>query len=116
MWSGSSGVTISVVCVCRVMQATSALDSQSEAAVQQALDAVMAQGGRTTIVIAHRLSTIKRADMIVGIKAGRVVEKGTHEELMNDPEGLYRGLVEAQESGRDGGEFAGGCVRVVGGW
>lgn len=84
-------------------QATSALDSQSEATVQAALNKIMDSGGRTTIVIAHRLSTIKSADIIVGIDKGRVVEQGSHDELMQNPEGLYRRMVEAQESGRDGG-------------
>ncbi|MDQ6916460.1 MAG: lipid ABC transporter permease/ATP-binding protein, partial [Pseudomonadota bacterium] len=59
---------------------TSALDSESERHVQAAMDALMQ--GRTTIVIAHRLSTIERVDRIVVLDAGRVVEQGTHAELL----------------------------------
>lgn len=76
-------------------EATSALDSQSEAAVQDALD--RARSGRTTIVIAHRLSTIQGADKIAAMKDGRVVEVGTHAELMAK-KSVYFGLVTAQVS------------------
>jgi ATP-binding cassette subfamily B protein len=61
-------------------EATSALDTQTEQAVQQALDTLSA--GRTTITIAHRLSTVRDADQIVVLDAGRVAERGTHEELL----------------------------------
>ena len=76
-------------------EATSALDTESEKIVQDALD--KAREGRTTIVIAHRLSTIQTADVIASVEDGRVVEMGTHSELM-DNEGLYYELVTAQVS------------------
>lgn len=74
-------------------EATSALDVQSEEIVQAALDRVSQT--RTTIIIAHRLSTIKKADKIVVMKSGRVVEEGTHEILVNN-KGAYSELVNAQ--------------------
>lgn len=77
-------------------EATSALDSESEVLVQQALDRLMKD--RTTIVIAHRLSTIKNADMICVMHEGRIVEQGTHDQLM-ELGGHYRRLVEMQSLG-----------------
>jgi len=70
-------------------EATSALDSESEALVQRSLDALMK--GRTSIVIAHRLSTVERADRIIALDAGRVVEQGSHAELLRRG-GLYARL------------------------
>ncbi|MGV1801284.1 ABC transporter ATP-binding protein [Agrobacterium vitis] len=71
-------------------EATSALDTESEAAVQKALDEAM--NGRTVVVIAHRLSTVVKADKIVVMQDGRVVEMGNHRTLTERPEGLYARL------------------------
>jgi ATP-binding cassette subfamily B protein len=71
-------------------EATSALDTESEAAVQKALDEAMT--GRTVVVIAHRLSTVVRADKIIVMQQGRVVEEGNHETLAKVSDGLYARL------------------------
>lgn len=75
-------------------EATSSLDSESEYLVQQALETLME--GRTSMIIAHRLATVRRADCIYVIRDGEVVEAGTHEDLLQLPEGLYRTLSELQ--------------------
>jgi len=73
---------------------TSALDAKSEAIIRESLVALMA--GRTTFIIAHRLSTVRRADMILVLDKGRIVERGRHEELIQIPDGVYRKLYELQ--------------------
>lgn len=77
-------------------EATSALDAESEKSVQVALDRVMV--GRTTVVVAHRLSTIRNADIIAVVQSGKIVEAGTHEQLMSDPCSNYASLVQLQEA------------------
>jgi ATP-binding cassette subfamily B protein len=74
-------------------EATSALDSESERMVQAALEAAMQ--GRTTIVVAHRLATVQRADRILVLDGGELVEDGTHAELMARS-GLYARLASMQ--------------------
>jgi len=75
-------------------EATSSLDSESERLVQEALEILMKN--RTSIIIAHRLSTIREADKIVVLEKGKVIESGTHEELIQNEEGLYRYLSQLQ--------------------
>ncbi|OVA17622.1 ABC transporter [Macleaya cordata] len=79
-------------------EATSALDAESERTVQEALE--QASAGRTTIVIAHRLSTIRRSDLILVLQSGKVIESGSHEELIqinNKQGGTYSRMVELQQ-------------------
>ncbi|CAM6129698.1 unnamed protein product [Calypogeia fissa] len=83
-------------------EATSALDAGSEQVVQEALDKLNV--GRTTVIVAHRLSTIRNAHSIAVVQHGQVVEKGTHHELISNPEGAYSALLHLQvASTRDHG-------------
>ncbi len=75
-------------------EATSALDSKAEQKIQTAIDALLKN--RTALIIAHRLSTIRNADLILVFDQGRMVEQGTHQQLISQA-GVYAGLVEAQE-------------------
>jgi subfamily B ATP-binding cassette protein MsbA len=75
-------------------EATSALDTESEKLVQEALARLMRS--RTSLVIAHRLSTVQHADEIIVLHQGRIVERGTHDELLRQPSGLYQRLSQMQ--------------------
>ena len=74
-------------------EATSALDAESEHQVQKALDVLVKQGNQTVFVIAHRLSTIRDASKIIVIDRGVIVEQGTHDELLNIEQGVYKTLI-----------------------
>ena len=75
-------------------EATSSVDSHSEQLIQKAIGKITK--GRTSIVIAHRLATIKKADLIMVMDKGMIVEKGTHKELLKNEGGHYHALYEAQ--------------------
>ena len=81
-------------------EATSALDSESESLVQQALEVLMKN--RTSLVIAHRLATVRRADCIVVLDKGRIVERGTHDDLLAS-KGAYARLYDLQFKQADAG-------------
>ncbi|KLT44927.1 multidrug resistance protein 1 [Cutaneotrichosporon oleaginosum] len=89
-------------------EATSALDGLSERVVQDALD--KASVGRTTIVIAHRLATIKDADTIIVMGGGEIIEQGTHNELLDSPNGAYALLVQNQKLSQKAADDAGDDV------
>ena len=76
-------------------EATSSLDSESEHLIQQAIDRLLA--GRTAVVIAHRLSTVRAMDRILVFDQGRIVEEGSHANLLRRPDGVYRRLFERQQ-------------------
>ncbi|XP_062143486.1 ABC transporter B family member 21-like isoform X2 [Alnus glutinosa] len=80
-------------------EATSALDAESEKIVQEALDRIMVN--RTTVIVAHRLSTVRNADMIAVIHRGKLVEKGSHSELLKDPDGEFSQLIRLQEVNKE---------------
>jgi len=91
-------------------EATSALDAESEAVVAQAIEKAMV--GRTVLIVAHRLSTVQRADTIVLVEQGRLVDKGTHDELMGRC-GKYQDLVRRQLSGGGDVEPAQPTIEVL---
>lgn len=78
-------------------EATSALDAESEKQVQQAIDRMIATGSMTVVIVAHRLSTVKSANKICVVKGGKIVESGSHQELL-EKRGIYYSLVESQLS------------------
>jgi ATP-binding cassette subfamily B protein/subfamily B ATP-binding cassette protein MsbA len=84
-------------------EATSNLDTESEQLIQASMSSLLAD--RTTFVIAHRLSTIRRADLILLMEDGQVIERGTHDELM-DARGIYHGMVVRQMASHSDGEAA----------
>ncbi|RUU96275.1 ATP-binding cassette domain-containing protein, partial [Mesorhizobium sp. M6A.T.Cr.TU.017.01.1.1] len=75
-------------------EATSSLDSESEVLIQQAMERLMV--GRTTLVIAHRLSTVRALDRLLVFDRGRIVEEGSHDQLIRLQGGIYRRLFERQ--------------------
>lgn len=85
-------------------EATSALDAESEHLVQQAIDDMLTRGkgeekrsrAMTVVIVAHRLSTVRSADCIFVIKDGQVVEQGTHDDLIQNPDGQYSALIRRQ--------------------
>ena len=79
-------------------EATSSVDSRTEVQIRQAMERL--RQGRTSFVIAHRLSTVRDADLILVMDHGRIVEHGTHQQLMAR-QGLYKDLYEAQFAGRE---------------
>jgi len=83
-------------------EATSSLDSESEQMIQDGLRRL--RSGRTTFVIAHRLSTIRRADLILLMEDGRIIERGTHEQLMSGGGTYYKMVKRQMEFSREGNE------------
>ncbi|XVF38984.1 hypothetical protein REPUB_Repub20aG0149800 [Reevesia pubescens] len=79
-------------------EATSALDAESERTIQEALD--RARINRTVVIVAHRLSTVRNADLIAVIEQGKIVEKGSHAELLKESNGVYTQLLRLQEIGK----------------
>ncbi|MCL6453382.1 MAG: ABC transporter ATP-binding protein/permease [Alicyclobacillus sp.] len=91
--------------------ATSAVDMETEYKIQQALQRVMQ--GRTTFIIAHRISSVKRADQILVLDRGRIVQRGRHEELLADEHGLYRRIFDMQFQDFAAVASAGGSVGAL---
>ena len=108
-WVGERGITLSGgqkqrVAIARTLlrnpavlvldDSTSSVDTETEHLIQEAIADLIK--GRTTFVIAQRLSTVKAADMILVLEHGRIVQRGTHDELLQDSKGIYRGIYEMQ--------------------
>merc|ERR1719378_1513167 len=91
-------------------EATSALDAESEHVVQEAIDRLMSR--RTTILVAHRLSPVRGADCICAVHKGRIVECGTHEQLIAQ-RGMYFKLVKRQLGGSNAQSFDDGLDAVA---
>ncbi|KAL8260665.1 hypothetical protein R6Q59_028618 [Mikania micrantha] len=91
-------------------EATSALDAESERIVQEALDRIMIN--RTTVIVAHRLTTIKNSDTIAVINDGMIVERGSHSELLQEPEGAYCKLIRLQELQKYSKKEKGGAQEI----
>jgi ABC-type multidrug transport system fused ATPase/permease subunit len=83
-------------------EATSNLDTESEQLIQASMSTLLA--GRTTFVIAHRLSTIRRADLILVMEDGRIIERGTHAQLMSERGGYYGMVLRQMEQATHQGE------------
>jgi ABC-type multidrug transport system fused ATPase/permease subunit len=77
-------------------EATSSLDTQSEKAIQDAMKELQRQGATTIFIIAHRLSTIREADIIMVLDEGKLVQMGSHDELLKEESGLYTKMVGVQ--------------------
>jgi len=90
-------------------EATSSLDSESEVLIQQAMERLME--GRTTLVVAHRLSTVRALDRLLVLERGKVIEEGSHDQLIRREGGLYRRLFERQALELTKG-FAGDAVAL----
>ncbi|XP_068661614.1 ABC transporter B family member 4-like [Aristolochia californica] len=90
-------------------EATSALDAESEHIVQEALDRVMVN--RTTVIVAHRLGTVRNSNMIAVIHRGSVVEKGSHSQLIGNPNGAYSQLIRLQEVNQEHHQTTDGSER-----
>jgi ATP-binding cassette, subfamily B, bacterial len=81
-------------CLLILDDSTSAVDTETEAAIRETLERLMR--GRTTLIIAHRVQSVMNADLILVLEAGRIVQRGTHEELLAQAEGLYRRIYDLQ--------------------
>ena len=86
-------MTTSWMAAARAADSTSSVDTETEEVIRQALEALMQ--GRTTFIIAHRIQSVMQADLILVLDHGRIVQRGTHEELVSQP-GIYRQIFDVQ--------------------